>query len=66
MKTIYLIVGIITILLLLSTLICGLWIKSHDLTNYVDSLAFHMKIGIASVIFGLFSAILLIIQVIKH
>lgn len=66
MKVISLIAGIITILLLLSTLICGLWIKSHGLTNNIDSLAFHMKIGIASVIFGLFSAILLIIQVIQH
>ncbi|KAJ49637.1 fumarate reductase subunit D [Clostridium tetanomorphum] len=66
MKVISLITGIVTILLLLSTLICGLWIKSHDLVNNIDSLAFHMRIGIASVIFGLFSTILLIIQVIKH
>lgn len=66
MKIISLIAGITTILLLLSTLICGLWIKSQSLTNNIDSLSFHMKIGIASVIFGLFSAILLITQAIRH
>lgn len=66
MKVTSLIVGITTILLLLSTLICGLWIKSHGMMNNTDSLAFHMKIGIVSVLFGALSAILLIIQVIKH
>lgn len=66
MKVISLITGIITILLLLSTLICGLWIKSHNLINDAGSLAFHMKIGTASVIFGSISALLLIIQVMKH
>lgn len=66
MKIISLSVGILTILLLLSTLICGSWIKSKGLTNDASSLAFHAKIGIASVIFGSLSAILLIIQVMKH
>ncbi|KOF56757.1 MULTISPECIES: hypothetical protein [Clostridium] len=66
MKTISLITGLLTILLLLSTLICGLWIKSKGLTNDAGSLAFHTKIGATAVIFGTLSAILLIIQVIKH
>lgn len=66
MKIISLSVGILTVLLLLSTLICGSWIKAKGLTNDANSLAFHAKIGIASVIFGALSAILLIIQVIKH
>ncbi|MFL0250595.1 hypothetical protein ACJDT4_09195 [Clostridium neuense] len=66
MKIISLSVGILTVLLLLSTLICGSWIKAKGLTNDTNSLAFHAKIGIASVVFGALSAILLIIQVIKH
>lgn len=66
MKIISLSVGILTILLLLSTLICGFWIKSKGLTNDASSLAFHAKIGIASVILGSLSAIFLIIQAIKH
>lgn len=66
MKAISLVTASITILLLLSTLICGLWIKSHNLTNDIQSLVFHMKVGIASVIFGSASAILLVIQVMKH
>lgn len=66
MKIISMISGTLTILLLLSTLICGLWIKANNLTNNSDSLAFHMKIGMASVLFGLLSAILLIVQVASH
>jgi len=66
MKIISLSIGVLTVLLLLSTLICGSWIKAKGLTNDASSLAFHAKIGIASVVFGALSAILLIIQVIKH
>lgn len=66
MKILSLTSGILTILFLLSTLICGLWINSKGLTNNADSLAFHMKIGTVSVILGLLSAILLIVQVAKH
>ena len=65
MKTISIIVAVITILLLLSTLICGLWIKSKGLTD-PSSLNFHMQIGIASVIFGLISATLLLVQTLKN
>lgn len=66
MKIVSLIVGILTMLLLLSTLICGLWINAKGLTNDSSSLAFHMKIGTASVIFGVISVILLIVQTVKH
>jgi fumarate reductase subunit D len=59
MKTFSLITAIITGLLLLSTLICGLWIRANKVTD-ASSLNFHMNIGIASVIFGLVTVILLI------
>lgn len=66
MKIASIIIGILTVLLLLSTLICGSWIKAKGLTNDASSLAFHMKIGTASVVFGVISVILLIVQVVKH
>lgn len=66
MKIISILTGIITVLLLLSTLLCGLWIKSHNLNNNTESLVFHTKIGVATVIFGLISTILLMLQVMKH
>jgi ABC-type Na+ efflux pump permease subunit len=52
-------IAIVTGLLLLSTLICGLWIKANKVTE-ASSLNFHMNIGIASVIFGIATVILLI------
>ncbi len=65
MKTLCFVIGIITGLLLLSTLTCGLWIKANHVTD-VSSLKFHMGIGIWSVIFGLVSVILLFVQTVKH
>ncbi len=52
MRTIELILAIVASLLLLSTLICGLWIRSTGNTG-PSSLNFHMMIGIATVLFGL-------------
>jgi len=64
MKTAAIIVSAITILLLLSTLLCGLWIKSKGLTDQ-SSLAFHTQLGVASVVGGLASAILLLVYALK-
>lgn len=49
MKNLIVITGIITCLTILSTLICGLWIKANQITE-ASSLNFHMSIGIASVV----------------
>lgn len=49
MKIISIITAVVAALLLLSTLICGLWIRSNRITD-LSSLDFHMKIGIASLI----------------
>jgi len=65
MKIISIIIAAITVLLLLSTLMCGLWIKSKGLTD-VGSLNFHMQIGIGTVIFGLISVILLMFKTLKN
>ncbi len=61
MKIFSIVISVITGLLLLSTLICGSWIKAKNLTD-AGSLQFHMQIGITSVIFGLISITLLIIM----
>lgn len=44
------ILSTITILLLLSTMICGFWIKSNNVVE-ASSLQFHAVIGILSIIF---------------
>lgn len=55
MKTIVIILAVIDILLLLSTLICGLWISGQNLSGeeLASSRDFHRKIAIASVILSL-------------
>ncbi|MDF2545109.1 MAG: hypothetical protein K0R93_7 [Anaerosolibacter sp.] len=62
MKVFSLVIAIITALLLVSTLVCGLWIRSNKVTD-VSSLNFHMNIGITSVIFSFIAVILLIMAV---
>lgn len=49
MKSIVWILGIVSGLSILSTLICGLWIRANEVTE-ISSLNFHMKSGIISVI----------------
>lgn len=51
MTVVAVIVSVLAVILLLSTLICGLWIRSKGL-NDPQSKDFHTKIGIAAVIFG--------------
>ena len=65
MKVFSLIIAIITGLLLLSTLACGLWIRANKVTE-ASSLNFHMNIGIASVVFGFISVILLVILALRR
>jgi hypothetical protein len=51
MKTIVIILAILDIVLLLSTLICGLWISGQNLTGdaLVSARTFHRNIAIASI-----------------
>ncbi len=64
MKVFSIIIAIITGLLLFSTIVCGLWISANKVTD-VSSIKFHMNIGIASVIFGFITVILLIMYAVK-
>lgn len=62
MKMISNIAGIISILLILLMLLCGLWLRSHPTTD-AASLKFHYQFGLATLIISLVSIILLMIRV---
>jgi uncharacterized BrkB/YihY/UPF0761 family membrane protein len=57
MKILTLISAIITTLLLLTTMICGLWLRANGIDDS-GSISFHMNSGIASVIFCFITLIL--------
>lgn len=59
MKVATLISSIITLLLMLSTMICGLWLESGQL----GSISFHINCGIASFAFCFITLILLAVTV---
>jgi len=59
MKIIILISAIITMLVVLSTMICGLWIQANNLTDQ-SALDFHKTIGIVSAICCVVTFILVI------
>lgn len=65
MKVVTLASSIITTLLLLTTMICGLWIRANNVTD-TGSLNFHVNSGIASVIFCLVTMILIIACLIRQ
>lgn len=65
MKILSLISAIITTLLLLTTMICGLWLRANRI-DYSGSISFHMNSGIASVIFCFITLILFSIYLFKN
>ncbi len=64
MKFFTILSGIITILLLLTTMTCGLWMRANNI-NEIDSINFHVTSGIASVVFATITLISLIILLAK-
>jgi ABC-type Na+ efflux pump permease subunit len=61
MKTATLISAIITALLMLSTMICGLWIRANNITD-PSSFNFHVNCGIAAVVFSLVTLVMVIVM----
>ena len=61
MKIATLISAIITALLMLSTMICGLWIRANNITD-PSSFNFHMNCGIAAVVFSLITLVMVIVM----
>ncbi|MDR0493312.1 MAG: hypothetical protein LBH74_06725 [Nitrososphaerota archaeon] len=60
MKIITLISVILTVLAVVSTMICGLWIRANNITD-PSSLSFHRTMGIVSVVCCIITAVLVII-----
>lgn len=64
MKSATLISAIITTLLMMTTMICGLWMKANNISD-AGSLSFHINCGIASVVFSFITMLLLIIFLLR-
>lgn len=64
MRTLTLILGILTGLLLASTLICGLWMRAQEVVD-PSSISFHMTIGVAAVLVAALTLILSVSQVMR-
>jgi len=65
MKTVLMIISIITGLLLFSTTVCGMWISKHNLNpaEYASSIRFHGNIALATALSGMVLVILVLINV---
>lgn len=62
MRVFQIIVAVATILLMLSTLICGFYIGSGAAPDPASSAQFHMMLGVLTAIFVFLSGILLIVK----
>ena len=60
MKTVTIISAVITMLFLLSTMICGLWLRANSISA-PSSFDFHINCGIAAVIFSVVTLCLAVI-----
>jgi len=66
MKALSIAIALLTGLLIVSTLICGLWIHSRPEPVDPSSITFHIKIAVASIV-GTFAVIVLfLVQLNKH
>ena len=64
MKTASIILSSITVLMVLSQLICGLWMQSNGAD--ASNIAFHTKLGIGTVIMALITITVMLIAIFKH
>lgn len=64
MKTASMILSILTILMALSQLICGLWIGSNGAD--AGNLTFHTRLGIGTVVMTVITLIVLLISLYKR
>ena len=64
MKILTMVLSVISILLMLSTLTCGLWLKAKGADP--EGIAFHIKLAIPTVVVTLATFALLITSVLKQ
>jgi hypothetical protein len=52
MKVLYVVLSVVSLLSMVSVLICGLWIKGNadKITDMASSVGFHMNLGIFTVV----------------
>ena len=62
MKIATLLSAVITTLLVLTTMICGLWIRANSITD-PSSFDFHIGAGIASVVFSVITTVLVVVLI---
>ncbi|RPJ38752.1 MAG: hypothetical protein EHM21_16415 [Chloroflexi bacterium] len=65
MKIASIVLSSLTILMVLSQLICGLWMQSQAVID-PSSVTFHARLGISTVVIALITVIVMLIYVIKH
>ena len=53
--------AVVTALLMTSTMICGLWMRSNNITD-PSSFDFHANCGIAAVVFSLITLVMVIVM----
>ncbi len=63
MKILTILFSSISTLLMLSTLLCGLWLRAQGATQ--EGVAFHVKLAVPTAIFALVTIGLLVFQVLK-
>jgi hypothetical protein len=63
MKTLTIVLSSLSVLMLLSTLICGSWLRAKGADP--EGISFHIKLAIPTVILTLISLALLIARVVK-
>ena len=63
MKPLSIVLSSLSVLMLLSTLICGLWLRSNGAP--AESVDFHVKLAIPTVIITLIAFAILIVRVLK-
>lgn len=64
MKTASIILSSLTLLMILSQLICGLWMRSNDYEQ--SSIAFHSQLGIATVVMTVITLIVMLVYIFKR
>jgi hypothetical protein len=64
MKIASIVLSSLTILLSLSQLICGLWLKSHGAD--ASNIEFHTRLGIGTVVVMVITLIVMLIYTLKH
>ena len=65
MKTLEITLIALSTLLILSTMICGMWIHSSVANQTADSIRFHLQIGIATVILTLVTLTVSFLRVLR-